>query len=207
MRSKIDTDLFKWLQAVQPPTMSLDEVHRYYQTISPRNVFMKNLPDGAKMVDFGAGSGGTAALRTWPTFPRPDIRLFAITLDGKEHLGAYEEVFVGDFEKTRPGFRREKTFDGISCCHCIEHLSRFEPALEWMRSILPSNGCAYIEWPHHSSKNQPSRLRLIELGYDVSTINFFDDRTHVETWPMADMISVAERLGFDVEASGRILGP
>lgn len=202
-----DADLFRWLQAAKPPSMSLDDAHRYYQTISPRNVFMKSLPLGARMIDFGAGAGGTAALRTWPTFPRPDIRLFAIALDGAEHLGAYEEVFIGDFDKMRPAFRRAQVFDGISCCHCLEHLNRFEPALEWMHSVLAPDGRAYIEWPHHSSKHQPSRLRLIERGYDVSTINFFDDGSHIETWPMADIISVANRLGFDVEASGRILGP
>jgi hypothetical protein len=74
-----------------------------------------------------------------------------------------------------------------------------------MYSTLAPGGRAYIEWPHEASKQVISRGELLRLGYDVNTTNFFDDHTHVEAWPMFEVINEAKRLGFGVEGSSRIV--
>lgn len=157
--------------------MSRVEIDAYYQTVSPRNVFFKNLPHGSAVLDIGAGEGEMAFLRTWPEPQRPDLSLSGIALEPKPGLAAYTETSIGDFEKAFPTFSRGN-FDAAVCCHFVEHLKDHFRFFHWLADVLRPGATAYIEWPHEMSAKMPPRTVLHEAGFDTYTVNFYDDDTH-----------------------------
>jgi len=198
--------IIDWLNAANPPNISMDGLLAYYQTVSPRNVFLKSLPKDSNLIDLGAGEGQTAVLRTWPTFPRPDIKLAAISLEDAPGFDDYAEKYIGDFETSLPNFQT-KGFDGVLCCHFIEHISSYEMVLEFIRDSLIVGGRAYIEWPHPISKSMPTCGELRDLGFNISTTNFFDDPTHIEPWEMQVIVKKAIDIDLQPEATGQIISP
>lgn len=205
MSDQLSAEAIDWLKQAAKPTMSKEDVETYFQTINPRNVFMKNLPANSKVLDLGAGGGEMAVLRTWPTFPRPDIQLYAISLDDSPGFKNYAGKFIGDFERSTPSFGTN--FDGVLCCHFIEHISSFERVIDHISKCLRPGGRAYIEWPHHISKLMPTRDSLAALGYDVFTMNFHDDLTHLETWDCEALKLAAKARGLAPEACGQMVSP
>lgn len=200
-------EVISWLRAAGKPTFKEKLLNEYYQTVSPRVVFLKNLTQGSRVLDLGAGDGGLAILRDWPSFARTDLRLFAVSLEHGKELDRYEEVFVGDFEESPPIFSSTSQFEAIVCAHFIEHVRDFKRAIKWMAESMTAGGRAYIEWPHSVSKEMPTRAELGELGYSTSTMNFYDDLTHVETWEIADLAYEADRNGCIIESQGQIRMP
>jgi SAM-dependent methyltransferase len=201
-----ELDVPGWLRDSCEPVFSKEFLKEYYQTVSPRVVFLKNLQPGSRVVDLGAGGGELAILREWPVLKRADLRLFAVSLERGRLFDSFEEVFIGNFEKAFPSFSVSQ-FEGIICAHFIEHMQDFARTICWMADNLAAGGRAYIEWPHACSKKLTTKSQLAKLGYAVSTTNFFDDATHVETWAVDDMIAEAHRYGCTTEAWGRIRMP
>jgi SAM-dependent methyltransferase len=201
-----ETKILDWLNEAKNPAIGRGEIVEYYQSISPRNIFLKTLPHGSRILDFGAGDGTTAILRDWPFPRRSDLRLFALSLDVGEHFDKYEEYWIGDFELDEPRFKVDQ-FDAILCCHCIEHIREYARLLNWFRRRLAPGGRIYIEWPHQVAKTTTRRSVLLDAGYEVSTTNFFDDLTHIETWDIDLIRAQAISTGLLPETSGRIRFP
>lgn len=201
-----DGGLVSWLGAATTPALTKDQTIHYYHTSSPRTVFLKSVPSEGAGIDLGAGDGGTRKIRDWLHPPRPDIRLFAVSLEQNQGLAEYEERWIGDFEQNVPRFSRD-TFDFILCCHFVEHIKDLWRFFGWVSSTLSPGGRIYIEWPHPDAKLQPRREDLFKLGYRPVITNFYDDATHVDAWNQEQLAEIAKSLGLRLTAWSQIKSP
>lgn len=195
-----------WFEAKGQQTTDPVVLDQVYNLILPRNVFFKSLPTGSAVLDVGAGDGSFAIQKQWPMIGRPDLKLYALSLDVGVHFDLYEAYEIKNFEEESDVFSG-RIFDAVVCAHFIEHMRDPASSVEFFSRKLRSGGRLYLEWPHPLAKKLPSRQSLVERGVDISTFNFFDDRTHVEAWPAEMIANLFEKSGFSVESGGRIYLP
>ncbi len=176
---------------------------QYVNTVIPRSVFLRNACVNAHILDLGAGDGGLAIFKSWPFVTRPDLRMHAVSLEVGERFDLYEDYEISNFEQTLPDFGG-MPFDSIICSHFIEHLSNPARALQFFGARLKPGGSVYLEWPHPVSKKMPSMTLLQERGVNVMTINFFDDKTHIEAWPMFEIAEGLQAAGLQINTAGRV---
>lgn len=206
LESELSTEVDRWLHTTEETTSSLTDIEQAYNLLLPRTAFFKSLPTHAKILDVGAGDGTLAVYKDWPLFKRPDIKMYALSLSVGDSFHLYEGFEIKDFEVDQdifPGLM----FDAINCAHFIEHMSDPKPAIEFMASRLRPGGRLYLEWPHPLTKKLPSRHSIIAKGFPISTFNFADDNTHVETWPAQTLLSLLESNGLRLEGGGRVYLP
>ena len=177
-----------------------------YNLILPRNIFFKSLKEGAEVLDVGAGDRALAIQKQWPLVGRPDIRLYALSLDIGEYFKLYDDYEIKNFETSKNVFGT-RSFDAVICAHFIEHMHDPIGAIEFFSRRIRNGGRVYIEWPHPITKNLPSKRLLVERGIPVSTFNFYDDATHIDAWDAQLILSMFESNGFAMESGGRIYLP
>jgi SAM-dependent methyltransferase len=187
---------------VQEPKLSIGELDEYYATIAPRSIFYKNISTNADLLDLGAGDGTMVNFREWPVFKRDDIGMFAFSLETGCHFPRYNGYELGDFEEKFPEFDG-RFFDAILCAHFIQHLRDPERCIQWISQRLKRGGRFYPEWPHAISKRMPKSAAIRALGLNVSTTNFFDDGTNVETWEMTSICQMLRTHALSTEVIGR----
>lgn len=198
--------LSAWVSArnLRPaPVASIDE---YYNLVSPRSVFFKTVPADSRVLDLGAGDGGLSVYKVWPLVVRPDVDLFALSLEWTDRFAQYAGVEIGNFETEVLEFGGIK-FDAVMCSHFIEHIADLSKVLTYVEARLKSGGRLYLEWPHPQTKLLPRREFFIGRGLPVMTTNFFDDGTHQETWSMEVVAQNLLARGYKIENYGRIHFP
>jgi 2-polyprenyl-3-methyl-5-hydroxy-6-metoxy-1,4-benzoquinol methylase len=198
--------MMSWVGESNAPTLTVPEIDNYSASVAPRSVWFKNLPVGSKLLDIGAGNGMMSAFKGWPAYARQDIKMYALSLFEGEHFAKYDGFELGNFEAQLPQFG-DVNFNALLCAHFIEHLKDPERCIRWMSSRLSKNGKLYIEWPHSVSKRLPRNTIFKEKGLNVTTTNFFDDGTHVETWEMDFLANLLTKHGFVIQSAGRVCLP
>jgi SAM-dependent methyltransferase len=169
----------KWfdqdIKSVIPPQEVLERYHAQH----PRAIFMKTLPAGASLLDVGAGDGGYEVFRRWPAPARPDIKLFAYSLDKGTNFDKYDSYELGNWDLARPAFGGMK-FDAIYSSHFIEHINERDAFFSWCASRLNPGGRIYVEWPSDASLRCPTMKELAGVGFGRLTGNFYDDLSHTD---------------------------
>ncbi len=169
----------KWFDQDIASVIPKSEVLERYHAQHPRAIFMKTLPAGATLLDVGAGDGGFEVFRHWPAPARPDIKLFAYSLDKGANFDNYDGYELGNWDERVPDFDGMK-FDAIYSSHFIEHISARDAFFSWCASHLNPGGRIYIEWPSNRSLITPTLQELSGLGFGRITGNFHDDLTHTD---------------------------
>lgn len=206
-REQLEAHLDSWVASRGSSHLSNDAVDQYSHLVSPRSIFFRTLPLNANVLDLGAGDGGLSIYKTWPPpIDRPDIKLYALSLEWAERFKEYDGVEIGNFETERLSFGGVK-FDAVLCSHFIEHISDLEIVFRFLDDKLAAGARVYFEWPHPHSKVIPPREFFLKRGLPVTTTNFFDDLTHLETWNMQAVVQKIESRGFAIESAGRIHFP
>lgn len=198
--------LLDWAGAWQGEDPGRDAVDLYYQTISPRTVFLKNLAPGAQVLDMGAGDGGLARHLDWPHPARPDLALYALSLEDAPLFQRYAGVEIGDFEQAPMDFGGRR-FDAAICAHFIEHMHSLDRSFDYLRDRLKPGARLYLEWPSPAARRLPPRADIIDQGLPVFISNFHDDKTHVQAWPMEQVLEQLSARGFVLETMGRVHMP
>jgi SAM-dependent methyltransferase len=202
----LSTFIMSWIQNWQPPSFPVDDLDIAFNTVTPRSIFVKNLRPGVRLLDVGAGEGTLSVYRTWPLFPRLDIKMYALSLTKGERFDGYDGYELKNFQETDDVFS-DIDFQAVVCCHFIEHMTDPHRTVEFFRRRLGLGGRVYLEWPHPISKRMPSMTSLINTGIQVSTIRFDDDSTHIEAWSMSELSTILREKGFAIEAAGRTYFP
>lgn len=154
----------------KPPTPR-EILHRF----DARQSFFEQIPDGARVLELGCGSGGN--LRTVAGL-HAAVELHGVDLARDEALPesvAYADV---DLDEGRLPFPDDH-FDRIVFVHVIEHLSRPLGIAPEIRRVLTPGGLVYAETPNWTAALVPS------FGFrreQHQPFNFYDDPTHVHPW-------------------------
>jgi SAM-dependent methyltransferase len=167
---------------------------------------LKTLPVDARLLDIGAGSGGMIGWREYLEPDRRDLRMFAADLAAGEHFPRYEDYQVGNIEEQGIRFP-DDSFDGIIGSHIIEHLKSPREFLGALFAKLRPGGRAYLEMPAPLSKTLPTVGDMAERGMPVMISNFYDDGSHIDTFPLETLGAWAQAAGFAVDASGIVRHP
>ena len=114
-----------------------------------RSRFLSRLPAGARILDFGCGTG-----RDTKAFL--DLGYEAAALDGSKALCRIAEEYTGlavrcvDFREFSPGV--EERYDGIWACASLLHLTKKEllPVMRELAKALADGGILYLSFKHGS---------------------------------------------------------
>jgi SAM-dependent methyltransferase len=194
---------YAWLEEDCPGEIDPSVLDQAYQLSLPRTVFLRALPHAAKVLDVGAGDGSLTVFKEWPLFARRDLALYALSLERGEHFDNYNAYETKNLENDQNIFEG-LTFDAMICAHFTEHIADPSTAIAFFERKLRRGGRIYIEWPHPISTRMPKREDLIALGYDISTLNFYDDGSHIQAWEADGLLRDFEGYGFVLEAGGRV---
>lgn len=188
--------------AAAAPGLTTDQITETLHSSSPRVRFLKSCRPGSKVLDLGAGEGSMQVFRNWLSPARPDIEMYAVSLEKGPHFDAYAGYELGNFNTQKPDFGGMR-FDGLIACHFVEHIEGGVDAMvAWAKTRMAPGGRLYIEFPSEFSKTAPSRSEYAERSLDVSCANFFDDYTHVETVGLEATRQAIEAHGLFIEESG-----
>ena len=174
-----------------------------YWFYHPRFRFLKTLSRNARLLDIGANSGGLAFWRKKSTPDRSDIEMYAVDLREGANFGNYKDFQLCNIETAKLKFGDE-FFDGIVMSHVIEHLTDPSHALDEISRILKPGGRIYLECPTPETLTYPTRKAFSKIGYEVSTLNFFDDPTHIKTYELGQLVGLVQQHRLRVLESGII---
>jgi SAM-dependent methyltransferase len=169
---------------------------RKFPWLDTRASFVARTPRGGALLDLGSSDGETlghiAELR-------PDLRLFAVDLDGSpERYPAGSQFQRANLETERLRWP-DASMDAITCMHLVEHLHEIDWLVKECARLLKPGAKVYIETPHPKSLALPS-LKASPAG--SFTLNFYDDPTHVRVVDVETLAQAVRRAGLQVVASG-----
>ena len=130
---------------------------------------------------------------------RPDLRLFAVDLEGKpERYPAGCQFFRGDLERQSLPWP-DHSMDAITCMHLVEHLNTLEPLFSEAGRLLKPGGRIYFETPHPKTLIYSSPQNE---GAGTFTLNFFDDLTHTRPVPVGALAQYGRKVGLTILKTG-----
>lgn len=182
---------------------SKDELLFLYWAFNPRYRFFKNVKNNSKVLDVGAGTGGLVHWKKWGAPVRDDIEIYAVDLYKGEFFDKYDGFQVCNLEIDNIEYDNEY-FDVIIMSHLLEHIKNRIKLLKELYRLLKLGGKAYIEVPTPETLNYPSRFAFLDKGINVSTLNFYDDKTHIRTFDIVDLQKICISNGFKVLETGII---
>lgn len=169
---------------------------RHCPWMDTRARFVAGLPRGGSLLDLGSSDGET--LRHFAEL-RPDLRFFASDREGRpEKYPAGCQFESSDFEKDRLPWP-DRSFDGITCMHLVEHLSDLSNLIREVSRLLKTGGVAYFETPHPRTLQIPSGRGSVAGKF---TLNFYDDPTHVHLVEVEQLAKIARPAGLEQVACG-----
>jgi 2-polyprenyl-3-methyl-5-hydroxy-6-metoxy-1,4-benzoquinol methylase len=198
----IAEDLLLWLRSEFSEPLPADIAHEHYLLMHPRISYLKNLPQNSVVLDVGAGSGALRGFREWLGFKRLDLKFIGISLDHGEHTETYEEFHICDLSQESPKFEL-KPSDAV-LAQFIEHVQDPGIFLKKLADVLPVGGTAFVDWPAAHTINLPKCADIRSHGFNITTLNFFDDSTHLKAYTIEEMSDYAAAAGFEVTAAGYV---
>ena len=177
----------------------------WYWMGHPRFQFFKGLPQGAHLLDIGAGSGGLPHWRHYLSPERSDLKLSGIDLQEPETRKLYADFKVANLDQGIPF--PDASFDAAFASHLIEHVTSPENLMSEVARCVRPGGVVYIEMPAPASKNLPRAEEFRQAGWPMMISNFFDDGTHRDTFDLETLRKMAKRGGLDVVHEGTIRAP
>lgn len=149
--------------------------------------FIRALPQEAKLLDIGCGSGKTIRLIH---ALRPDIRVSGMDITNmREYLPSYAEFAQGSVDDLATLYAAG-SFDAIICQHVIEHLVSPLAMMKGISVTLADSGLLYMETPNWT-----------RLFVPFSHLYFWADYTHIHPYAVTTM----HRLCSDFDMKARIV--
>jgi len=171
-----------------------DDLIRLYWQYHPRFRSIKiSSPLNGRLLDVGGGSGGMSFWKEY-LFPfRTDLKMSVIDLQKGEFFDRYEKYAILNLDTDELPFEPE-SFDCIILSHLIEHVQDWKLLIRKINKVLCKNGVIYIETPSKHTVDLPSKTVYVNKGLPCTTINFYDDNTHVATTDLDEAAAYANSL-------------
>jgi SAM-dependent methyltransferase len=185
---------------------SIGELQQLYWGFHPRYRFLKTLPRGATLLDYGAGPGGLIHWRRWGMPDRRDLKMIAVDRQKGELFDQYDGWFTNPSEASAlPAELRD--LDAVLLSHVLEHIHEPDALLDSIHAALRPGGRAYFEVPTPATLELPPRSQVLARGIPISTLAFHDDPTHLRTWSLPHLRDLMERHRLRVLETGVITLP
>ena len=150
-------------------------VKRIVDRSDKRSSFFLRIPENAKVLDLGCGSGGNGiALRSFA----PAAELEGVDILRDPNLPDFYSFAALDLDNGLIPFP-DSYFDVIVFTHVIEHLRAPLALGPEVRRVMKPGGAIYVETPNWTTVLVPSFSIRREQH---SPFNFYDDPTHVKPW-------------------------
>ncbi len=147
-----------------------------------------------KLLDVGAGHSVTAFSKRAPNCEYHGVEFF--TEYGETERSKMKELWKLDLTKLEFDAIPNDHFDAINMSHIIEHLENGDEVVSNMLSKLKPGGVIYIEYPGEKS------TRLPRWKKRNTTLNFYDDDTHVRIFDIPEVESILKKHEFQILSSG-----
>ena len=102
-------------------------------------------------------------------------------------------------------FWGDGVFDSLIVSHLIEHVADRSALAREIGRIAKPGAKVYIEWPRPESGRIISRDTLVQFGIQCSTLNFFDDSTHLELVSETEAEAAFTAAGFRRISAGEVI--
>ena len=180
--------------------LNRDTLITLWWTFHPRFKFIKTLKFKSKILDIGAGPGGLIFWKDWDWIhKRSDLSFFAVDIVKGENFEKYEDFQICDLEKDTLKWPNE-FFDAAFLSHVIEHLRDVKNLLDNIDKKLKKDyAMLYVEFPSYTSIAAPSFELFLKAGIKESlrtTINFYDDGTHINLFNRERLKDLFMQIGF-----------
>jgi ubiquinone/menaquinone biosynthesis C-methylase UbiE len=111
----------------------------------------------------------------------------------KESINFLNKFYQIDLEKTDLNEIEDNYYDYIICAHVIEHLCNGEEIVDKLSRKIKKDGLIYFEYPSEKSKKLPSKR---------GSLNFYDDKTHKNTYDINRLRKILIANNFKIIRSG-----
>ena len=173
---------------------------------SDKYAHLRYLPAAARVLDIGCGDCRRLRYRS---YYRDDLMHYGVDIHEEENCRKYLSEFVNlDVTRDKLPFA-EEYFDLVMVSHVVEHLSRegFLFCLKEIKRVLRRGGYVYIEFPSEKTRRFITAKTLKRLGCPVTTLNFFDDETHISLYGLQELAGILEGEGLGICKCGDIMEP
>jgi len=148
------------------------QYHQRFKSIKTFSAF------NGSVLDIGGGHGGLVFWKEYLPPARTDLKMSIVDLQKGDFFNKYDKYAILNLDNETLPFENE-SFDFIMLSHLIEHVKDWKSLLDQCKRVLKKSGVIYIETPSKHTLHLPSSKYYIEKGFPCTTINFFDDGTHV----------------------------
>ena len=150
----------------------------------------KNIREPLRILDLGFGNH--SPLKFHIHFAKNHILYTGVdkeiyNIDSRDKI---DNLFLIDLEEENISRLIEGKFDVVYFSHVIEHLNNGFEILKQIRVLQNPGGILYVETPSCKSLKLPNRKN--------STLNFYDDPTHKQIYPLHEIISVLKMNGYKI---------
>lgn len=193
-------DLLSWLKTtdVQSKVKNLDEI---FWSQYPKVIFLKNLKANSIVLDLGTGDGTLVNFKKFTLYDRQDLVFYGASLEAP--LNNYYDKFIKtNIEKSFPTFKILPNAYIIS--QFLEHMSNPLDIMKKVHKNITPGGKVYIDFPSSHSSKLPSSTEFAKHGYDIYTLNFYDDETHKSLIDIQKFKHDVSNIGFKIISTGYI---
>ena len=179
---------------------------RFLEFGSDKYAYMKHLPANSRVLDVGCGDCRRLRYRS---YHRNDLIQHGIDVQEdrgcKKHLATFHALDIA--KETLPF--EEEYFDLVVMSHVLEHLPRsdFLFCLREIKRVLRGGGYFYIEFPSEKTSRFVTAKTLKRYALPVTTLNFYDDDTHVSLYSVQEVIGILEGESLKVHRYGDVREP
>lgn len=163
-----------------------------------KHAFILSIPKTSTILDVGCGNNSPYKVKT--VLPHSNYTGLDIGdyNQSKVNLAdAYILTAPDKFAKTIAEFGRK--FDAVICSHNLEHCNDRQATLLAILSSIRKGGQLYLSFPCEASTKFPKRS---------GTLNYFDDKTHVDNPPDFDKIkTILKSYGYKIIVEERNYRP
>jgi len=176
--------------------MSLDEIKIYQRFLPSYGIrLMKRYLNGfespIKILDIGCGNHSVSKFRLLY-----GSKIYYVGVDKEKYnisendLRLMDEFHLVDLENNGLAKLDGQKFDVIYFSHVIEHIDNGYDIIRNFRSLQNRGGLVYIETPSENSKNFPKKK--------LSILNFYDDPTHKQVYPLHNITASLKEGGYEI---------